>query len=94
LREHIAQEVNVAVASDRDESLEADYMKLKTKMVKRLDELIVSFSVALVHQRAQASHRRNSVVPVMGILTEGFYFLANELEDVLVECSKQYFGQN
>ena len=89
LREHIAQEVNVAVASDRDESLEADYMKLKTKMVKRLDELIVNFSVALVHQRAQASHRRNSVVPVMGILTEGFYFLANELEDVLVECSKE-----
>lgn len=89
LREHIAQEVNVAVASDRNELLEADYLKLKTKMVKRLDELIVSFSVAMVHQRAQASHRRNSVVPVMGILTEGFYFLANELEDVLVECSRE-----
>jgi len=89
LREHVAQEVNVAVASDRNELLEADYLKLKTKMVRRLDELIVSFSVALVHQRAQASHRRNSVVPVMGILTEGFYFLANELEDVLVECSKE-----
>ena len=89
LREHIVQEVNVAVASDRDESLEADYLKLKTKMVKRLDELIINFSVAVVHQRAQASHRRNSVVPVMGILTEGFYFLANELEDVLVECSKE-----
>jgi hypothetical protein len=58
-------------------------------MVRRLDELIVSFSVAMVHQRAQASHRRNSVVPVMGILTEGFYFLANELEDVLVECSRE-----
>jgi replication fork clamp-binding protein CrfC len=89
LREHIAQEVNVAVASDRNELLEADYLKLKTKMVRRLDELIVSFSVAMVHQRAQASHRRNSVVPVMGILTEGFYFLANELEDVLVECSRE-----
>ncbi len=89
LRDHIAQEVNVVVASDRNELLEADYLKLKTKMVRRLDELIVSFSVAMVHQRAQASHRRNSVVPVMGILTEGFYFLANELEDVLVECSKE-----
>jgi hypothetical protein len=89
LREHIAQEVNVSVASDRNELLEADYLKLKTKMVRRLDELIVSFSVAMVHQRAQASHRRNSVVPVMGILTEGFYFLANELEDVLVECSRE-----
>ncbi len=89
LYEDIAKEVNVAVASDRNESLEADYLKLKTKMVRRLDELIVDFSVAVVHQRAQASHRRNSVVPVMGILTEGFYFLANELEDVLVECSKE-----
>ncbi|PZO44431.1 MAG: dynamin family protein [Pseudanabaena frigida] len=89
LRENIAHEVNVAVASDRDELLEADYLRLKTRMVRRLDELIVSFSVALVHQRAQASHRRNSVVPVMGILTEGFYLLANELEDVLVECSKE-----
>jgi len=89
LYEDIAKEVNVAVASDRNELLEADYFKLKTKMVKRLDELIVDFSVAVVHQRAQASHRRNSVVPVMGILAEGFYFLANELEDVLVECSKE-----
>lgn len=89
LYEDIAKEVNIAVASDRNEFLESDYLKLKTKMVKRLDELIVNFSVAEVHQRAQASHRRNSVVPVMGILTEGFYFLANELEDVLVECSKE-----
>lgn len=88
-REHIAQEVNVAVASDQNELLEADYLKLKTRMVRRLDELITSFSVAVVHQRAQASHRRNSVVPVMGILTEGFYLLANELEDVLVECSRE-----
>ena len=89
LYEDIATEVNIAVASDRNEFLETDYLKLKTKMVRRLDELIVNFSVAVLHQRAQASHRRNSVVPVMGILTEGFYFLANELEDVLVECSKE-----
>ena len=89
LYEDIATEVNITVASDRNESLETDYLKLKTKMVRRLDELIIDFSVAVVHQRAQASHRRNSVVPVMGILTEGFYFLANELEDVLVECSKE-----
>jgi hypothetical protein len=89
LYEDICQEVNEAVASDRNQSLEADYFKLKTNMVRRLDELIANFSVAVVHQRAQASHRRNSVVPVMGILTEGFYFLANELEEVLVESSKE-----
>ena len=89
LYEDIAKEVNVAVASDQNQSLEVDYLKLKIKMLQRLDELIINFSVAMVHQRAQASHRRNSVVPVMGILAEGFYFLANELEDVLVECSKE-----
>ncbi|MFM7888387.1 MAG: dynamin family protein, partial [Pseudanabaena sp.] len=89
LREHIAQELNDAVASTKNLGLEADYRKLKEAMVRRLDELITNFSVADVHRRAQASHRRNSVVPVMGILTEGFYYLANELEDVLVEHSQR-----
>ncbi|WP_271253030.1 dynamin family protein [Pseudanabaena sp. Chao 1811] len=89
LREHIAQELNDAVASNKNQSLEADYRRLKESMVRRLDELIGYFSVAEVHQRAQASHRRNSVVPVMGILAEGFYYLANELEDVLVENSQR-----
>ena len=89
LREHIAQELNDAVASNKNQALEADYRKLKENMVRRLDELIGYFSVADVHQRAQASHRRNSVVPVMGILAEGFYYLANELEDVLVENSQR-----
>ncbi len=88
-REHIAQELNEAVASDKNRGLEADYRKLKENMVRRLDELIGYFSVADVHCRAQASHRRNSVVPVMGVLAEGFYYLANELEDVLVESSQK-----
>lgn len=89
MREHIAQELNDAVASNKNQGLEADYRRLKENMVRRLDELIGYFSVAEVHQRAQASHRRNSVVPVMGILAEGFYYLANELEDVLVENSQR-----
>ncbi len=89
LREHIAQELNEAVASNKNQGLEADYRKLKESMVRRLDELIDYFSVADVHCRAQASHRRNSVVPVMGVLAEGFYYLANELEDVLVENSQK-----
>ncbi len=88
-REHIAQELNEAVASNKNQGLEADYRKLKEAMVRRLDELIDYFSVADVHRRAQASHRRNSVVPVMGVLAEGFYYLANELEDVLVENSQK-----
>ena len=89
LREHIAQELNDAVASNNNKGLEADCRHLKHSMVSRLDELIRHFSVAEVHRRAQASHRRNSVVPVMGILAEGFYYLANELEDVLIDCSQK-----
>ena len=89
LREHIAQELNEAVASNKNQGLESDYRKLKEGMVRRLDELIGYFSVADVHRRAQASHRRNSVVPMMGVLAEGFYYLANELEDVLVENSQR-----
>ena len=89
LREHIAQELNDAVSSNKNQGLEADYHNLKHRMVHRLDELISYFSVAEVHRRAQASHRRNSVVPVMGILAEGFYYLANELEDVLIDCSRK-----
>lgn len=87
LRSHISQEVNAAVASNDNKLFEADYLKLKARMVSRLDELISTFSVSAVHQRAQASHPRNSVVPMMGVLAEGFYYLANELEDVLVWAS-------
>lgn len=58
-------------------------------MVSRLDELLNTFSVGAVHQRAQTSHRRNSVVPLLGILAEAFYYLANGLEDVLIDASEQ-----
>jgi replication fork clamp-binding protein CrfC len=89
LRQHIAQEVNLAVATNANKAFETDYHALKARMVSRLDELVTTFSVAEVHRRAQASHSRNSVVPLLGILTEGFYYLANELEDVLIESSKE-----
>lgn len=89
LRSHITQEVNEAVASNNNMLFEADYLKLKARMVSRLDELISTFSVSAVHQRAQASHPRNSVVPMMGVLAEGFYYLANELEDILVSASTE-----
>ncbi|MGB3515719.1 MAG: dynamin-like GTPase family protein [Elainellaceae cyanobacterium] len=81
--------INAAVASDTDDKFEQDFNTLRVRMVARLDELIHSFSVADVHRRAQASHRRNSVVPLLGILAEAFYYLANGLEDVLVDYSQQ-----
>lgn len=88
-RQDIEQVVNDTVASDLNSSLESDFKRLKAKLVSRLDELLNTFSVGEVHRRAQSSHRRNSVVPLSGILAEAFYYLANGLEEVLVECSRE-----
>jgi len=87
--QHIEKELNLVVASDENQAFEEDFKKLQRRMISRLDVLIRSFSVGETHQRAQASHRRNAVVPIMGILAEAFYYLANELEAVLVEASKE-----
>lgn len=89
LKTHIEQELNNVVAGENNKAFEEDFRKLKRRLVVRLDELLNSFSVAEVHQRAQASHRRNAVVPLLGILAEAFYYLANGLEDVLVEALKE-----
>lgn len=88
-KHHMDQEVNAVVASNENAAFERDFMKLKAKMVSRLDELLNTFSVGEVHKLAQASHRRNSVVPLLGILAEAFYYLANGLEEVLVEASQE-----
>lgn len=78
--------VNEVVASESNSAFEEDFTRLKARMVSRLDELLSTFSVGEVHRRAQMAHRRNSVVPLLGILSEAFYYLANGLEDVLVDC--------
>ncbi len=88
LRQDIEQVVNEAIASDGNPVIERDFQHLRTRMVGRLDELLNAFSVGEVHKRAQSSHRRNSVVPLLGILAEAFYYLANGLEDVLVESAQ------
>lgn len=88
-RQDIEREVNEAVASNANASFENSFLKLKARMVSRLDELLNTFSVGDVHKRAQASHNRHSVVPLLGILAEAFYYLADGLEEVLVDASKE-----
>ena len=88
-RQHIEQEMNQTVAGTNNTGFEADFLKLKAKMVHRLDELLEAFSVGETHKRAQASHKRNSVVPLLGILAEAYYYLANELEDTLVKSCQE-----
>jgi predicted amidophosphoribosyltransferase len=86
--QQIETELNQIVASHENTAFEQDFNRLKRRMVNRLDELIRTFSVGETYKRAQASHKRNAVVPVIGILAEAFYYLANELETVLVDASQ------
>ena len=88
LKNHIELELNQMIGTNSNELFESDFRQLQGRMVKRLDELLTAFSVADVHQQAQASHKRNSVVPLLGILAEAFYYLSNGLESVLIDSSQ------
>ncbi|WP_245927655.1 dynamin-like GTPase family protein [Aphanothece hegewaldii] len=84
---HIAEEIN-KITVNADSLFEEDFQKLKAKMVSRLDELLQTFSVKNAYSRATFTHPRNSTAPLLAVLVEALYYLANELEDVLVEESK------
>jgi replication fork clamp-binding protein CrfC len=86
--EHITEEVNQIINNSCD-AFEADFRQLQSRMIRRLDELLDSFSVASAYQRATMSHPRNATAPLIAILVEAFYYLANQLEDILVVSSQQ-----
>lgn len=83
LHQHLSQEIN-AVVTNSCEPFEADFKALQMHMVKRLDALLNTFSVEAAYRRATLAHPRNSTAPLLAILVEAFYYLANELEDILV----------
>ncbi len=87
-REHIAEEVNQVVTNACDK-FEADFNQLRARMIHRLDELLDTFSVADTYKRATLSHPRNATAPLIAILVEALYYLANQLEDILVEYSEK-----
>ncbi|MGB5772310.1 MAG: dynamin family protein, partial [Crocosphaera sp.] len=86
-RDHIVHEVNELVVNG-DNYFEEDFQKLKARMVSSLDELLQTFSVENAHRQAALSHPRNATVPLIAILVEALYYVANELEDVLVDGIK------
>jgi replication fork clamp-binding protein CrfC len=88
LRQHLEYELNQVAASTNNQAFEDNFRKLQKLLVQHLDNLLANFSVATVHQQAQANHKRNSVVPLLGILAEAFYYLSNGLEEVLVDASQ------
>ena len=87
-RQHIAAEVNQVVTNACDK-FEADFNQLRSRMIHRLDELLDTFSVADTYKRATLSHPRNATAPLIAILVEAFYYLANQLEEILVESSQK-----
>jgi replication fork clamp-binding protein CrfC len=87
-RQHISDEVNKIVING-DADFEEDFQKLKARMVSRLDELLQTFSVTNAYSRATLSHPRNATAPLIAVLVEALYYLANDLEDVLVEAAKK-----
>lgn len=86
--QHITEEVNQVINNSCD-GFEADFKQLQSRMIRRLDELLDTFSVADAYRRATLSHPRNATAPLLAILVEAFYYLANQLEDILVESSQQ-----
>jgi replication fork clamp-binding protein CrfC len=87
-RSYISQEVNLVVVS-QDLDFEEDFKSLKSRLINRLDDLLKTFSVRNAYSRAIENHPRNATAPLIAVLVEALYYLANELEDVLVEdCQK------
>jgi replication fork clamp-binding protein CrfC len=82
-KNHIDREINTVVTNQL-QSFEDDFKRLQVRMMGRLEELLNSFSVKRVYQQATLAHPRNSTAPFLAILVEAFYYLSNELEDVLV----------
>ncbi|WP_138497872.1 dynamin-like GTPase family protein [Nostoc sp. PA-18-2419] len=86
--QQIAEEVNLIINNSCN-TFESDFKQLQSRMIRRLDELLDSFSVSYAYRRATISHPRNATAPLLAILVEAFYYLANQLEDILIESSQQ-----
>lgn len=84
-RTHISEQINLVVVNE-DLPFEDDFKMLKSNMINRLDALLQTFSVNNAYSRATKSHPRNSTAPLLAILVEALYYLANELEDVLIDA--------
>ncbi|WYL92575.1 MAG: dynamin-like GTPase family protein [Gloeotrichia echinulata IR180] len=84
--QHMTEEVNRIINNECD-AFEADFRQLQSRMIRRLDELLDTFSVGEAYRRATLSHPRNATAPLIAILVEAFYYLSNQLEDILVASS-------
>lgn len=85
---HISEEVNQLITNGCS-AFEEDFRKLQARMIRRLDELLDTFSVRAAYERATLSHPRNATAPLIAVLVEALYYLANQLEDILVDSCQE-----
>jgi replication fork clamp-binding protein CrfC len=85
---HITEEVNQIVTNGCN-AFEEDFRKLQARTIRRLDDLLDTFSVRKAYEGATRSHPRNATAPLIAILVEALYYLANQLEDILVESCQE-----
>jgi len=85
-REHIATEINEMIMNKCD-VFDNDFRQLQSRMIRRLDELLDSFSVEAAYGRTVLTHPRNATAPLIAVLVEALYYLANQLEDILIEAT-------
>lgn len=85
--QHITEEVNLLVTNKCD-GFEADFNQLQSRMIRRLDELLDTFSVEAAYSRATINHPRNATAPLLAVLVEALYYLANQLENILVDSTQ------
>jgi replication fork clamp-binding protein CrfC len=75
-REHIAEEVNEMIMNKCD-IFDTDFRQLQSRMIRRLDELLDGFSVEAAYGRTLRNHPRNATAPLIAVLVEALYYLAN-----------------
>ena len=85
---HVTEEVNQVVTNGCP-AFEDDFRKLQSRMIRRLDELLDTFSIRAAYKDATLSHSRNATAPLIAVLVEALYYLANQLEDILVESCQE-----
>lgn len=71
-----------------DNTFEADFEQLQARILSRLDELLPTFSVRNAYSQATQTNPNNSTAPLIAVLVEALYYLANELEKVLEESAE------
>jgi replication fork clamp-binding protein CrfC len=82
-----------SIIHEKNKEFNQGFQKLQARFINHLDELLQTFSVSDAYSRAVIGHPRNQTAPLIAILVEALYYIANSLEDILVEDLKVLVAQ-